>query len=162
MAGWFLLTGLGMGCVADRPQPGRPAPVSAAPAGVQELNVLAIPVAVDLDGRPGVDGFMIKIYASNRKRPKPLLLEEGQLEILMFEGIPPRSATPPVPLRVWKYTAAELRQFEIRSSIGSGYQLALSWGEAVPAGNKISVVARYIWEGGSITSAPSIIAVALK
>ena len=124
--------------------------------------MLAIPVAVDLDGRPGVDGFMIKVYASNRKRPKPLLLEEGQLEILMFEGIPSRTATLPAPLRVWKYSAAELRQFEIRSSIGSGYQLALAWGDAVPAGNKISVVARYVWDDRSIFSAPSIISVALK
>jgi hypothetical protein len=67
------------------------------------------------------------------------------------------------PRRTWRYTAEELQQYQIRTSIGIGYQLALQWGEAAPTQNKIAVLVRYIGEqGGVLTSAPSVIAVALK
>jgi hypothetical protein len=131
---------------------------------IDEINLLAIPVAVNLDGMPGVDGFVIKIYASSRKRPKPVAIEDGTIEIDMFDGIPTAAVgAPPKPLRTWKYTASELRPFLFQSSIGAGYEVAVAWGDAKPASNKIAVLVRYAPPSGTgITSAPSIISVVLE
>lgn len=152
------------GCVSDAPTGSRAARRVTPRGGIEEINVLAIPVGLNLDEKPGLDGFVIKIYASNRTRPKPMLLEEGTIDVLMFDGIPgittDRSA---LALRVWNYTAKEMEQFETRTSIGMSYQLALTWGEAKPASNKISILVRYTPPGGvPITSQPSIISIALK
>jgi hypothetical protein len=152
------------GCVSDRPAPPRPAKAATGTGGIEEINLLAIPVALNLDDAPGVDGFVIKIFASNRKRPKPLLIESGQIEIMMFDGVPIAvPGAPPQPLRVWKYSAAELKRFATEGSIGTSYQIAQRWGDAKPSSTRISVVVRYTTPaGGSILSAPSIISAALK
>lgn len=156
--------GFGLGCVSGGPST-QPRLQPAADSGpVDEINLLAIPVALNLDARPGPDGFVIKIYASNKKRPKPVPLENGTLEVLMFDGIPGTTAELSAPpLRTWTYPGDSLRQYEIRTSIGIGYQFAPQWGDAPPAQSRISVVARYTSrEGATVTSAPSIISVALK
>ena len=164
---WVLLFSVGSGCVSDpKPKP-RPHPsTNAAPAksGIQEINLLAIPVALNFDEKPGLDGFIIKVYAGNRRQPKPLPIENGQIEILMYDGIPGVTEGASLqPRKQWTYTADELRHYEIRSSIGMGYQFSPMWGDAQPVNNKIAVVVRYTSANGSvITSAPSFIAVTLN
>ena len=153
-----------LGCVSE-PKAGRAAaPSISNRGGIQEINLLAIPVALNLDDKPGLDGFVIKIYPGNRSQPKPLLIEEGAIEVFMFDGIPGvTTEASSEPRRVWNYTAQELRQYEIGSSIGPCYQLAPLWGDAKPTGSRISVIARYTApDGRSVTSAPSIISIALK
>ena len=39
---------------------------------IDSLNVLTFPVAVNLDSRPGSDGFAIKLYAGNDRQAKAL------------------------------------------------------------------------------------------
>ena len=77
---------------------------------------------------------------------------------MMYDGVPMAVAgAPPQPLRVWKYSAAELKRFVTEGSIGTSYQIAQRWGDARPASNRISVVVRYTTAaGGSILSAPSV------
>jgi hypothetical protein len=153
------------GCVSEGGKPPKKtvsAPVNT--GGIQEINVLAMPMALNFDAKPGPDGFIIKIYASNPKRPKPLFIEEGKVEIYMFDGVPGMTADATgEPRRIWAYTAAELIQFEIKSSIGPAYQFALLWGEAKPRGDRITVGVRYTPPSGrSIDSAPSVISVATQ
>src|SRR5262249_30873792 len=126
-----------------------------------EVNLLAIPVALNFDQKPGPDGFVIKVYATNRKRPKALPINRGKIDVLMFDGVPGVTEGASLqPRRTWTYTAEELKTFEIQGAIGTGYQLAPQWGDTVPAGNQISVVVRYSPpEGRPVTSAPSVIAV---
>ena len=151
-----------LGCVSSDATKKKPAqaPQTGGQA-ITEINLLAIPVALNFDQKPGPDGFVIKVFASNRQRPKPLEIESGRIEILMFDGAPGTAEGASFePKRVWNYTAQELRGLEVRSSIGIGYQITAIWGEAKPAGNKISVVVRYTGpSGGSVVSAPSVISV---
>jgi len=153
-----LMAGLAGGCVSEKPSRKPPA-VWDSGARIQELNLLAVPVAVNLDDRPGPDGFVIKIYAGSPKRPKPVPLEDGQIEVAMFDGIPGIGDAVSQPRRIWTYTAQELRPYQIETSIGIGYQLAVLWGDAKPTHDKITVVVRYTpARGQSLASAPSIIA----
>lgn len=158
-----LCLGAGVGCVTEsrNASAGTRGPSTAA---VEEINLLAIPVAVNLDQNPGLDGFVIKVYASNRSRPKPMIIGSGTIEVFMFDGIMGfTTAQDAAPRQTWQYSAAELKEFQIESSIGTAYQLALTWGESGPTGSKISVLVRYTPPQGSpVISAPSIISVALK
>ncbi|MHC1763558.1 MAG: hypothetical protein AB9869_04515 [Verrucomicrobiia bacterium] len=155
--------GVGAGCVTES----RNASTGSrglAQAAVEEINLLAIPVAVNLDQNPGVDGFVIKVYASSRSRPKPMNIGSGVIDVFMFEGIlGVTTAQNAAPRQTWQYSAAQMKEFQIESSIGTGYQLALNWGENGPTSSKISVLVRYTPPQGSpVISAPSIISVALK
>jgi hypothetical protein len=156
----FLLVILS-GCVSEKQA--KALPRTSGPAGggtIQEINLLAVPVALNMDEKPGPDGFVIKIYAGNRNRPKPFPIDEGKVEILMFDGIPGvTEGAARQPRRVWTYSAEQLKPFEIETSIGAGYELALNWGDAKPVFGKIAVVVRYTPpKGAPIASAPSVIA----
>jgi hypothetical protein len=128
--------------------------------GIAELVLIAAPVAVDLDGVPGADGFRIRIYASAAGRAKGVPISSGTLEIVMYDGIVSAAAgATATPLRTWQFTAEDLRGLAATSALGVGYPLALAWQKAVPAGSHISVIARYVpRRGPAIESAPSSIA----
>jgi hypothetical protein len=160
------LLGLGSwtGCVSEpEQQKPRPRPAEGSGSGIQEIEVLALPVALNLDQVPGPDGFIIKVFATNRKRPKSIPIESGKLEIVMYDGVPGVTGPlPPQPRRVWTYSAEQLKPFEIHSSIGVSYELAPLWGDAKPNGSRITVGVRYTAADGKvITSAPSVISVGL-
>jgi hypothetical protein len=150
------------GCVSESKGKKPAAIPEAGSQSIQEINVLAIPVALNFDERPGPDGFVIKVFASNRKRAKPLPIEKGSIEVLMFDGVPGMTEGASLqPKRIWSYSAEELKHFENTGSIGLAYQLAPLWGDAKPTGNNISVVVRYTApSGATIASAPSVISVA--
>jgi hypothetical protein len=156
-----LALGLAAGCVSEKQQKKiHPKSEPGGSTAIQEINLLAIPVALNFDDKPGPDGFVIKIYAGNRNRAKPFPIESGKIEVLMYDGIPGVTENASLkPRRVWTYTAEELRQSQIQSSIGTGYQLAPLWGDAKPIQDKIAVVVRYTpVNGPPLSSAPSIIA----
>lgn len=160
----LVAAGAWVGCVSDHPDRD-PRPLADAGNGpIDELNLLAIPVALNLDQVPGVDGFVIKVYASSRRNPKPVPIVAGSLDVLMYDGVPGIThPVPPEPRHTWHYSAPELKAFEIQTSIGTGYQLAPLWGDDKPVQNKISVLVRYTApQGQPLTSAPSVISVAIK
>jgi len=147
----------GFGCTSTKP------PASAAPraqdAGsrIIELNLLTMPVAVNLDGIPGVDGFAIRVYPSDGAHPKAQPIRSGALDILMYDGLV--SATDwrsRAPRQTWSFTAAELKQRAFSTAIGTGYKFALSWGNNPPSGNKLTILVRYQSPDGSVVySEPS-------
>jgi len=81
----FTLLGLIIGCAS--PKQKTPSPHANSEGPVDQLNMLAIPVALNFDQRPGPDGFVVKVYAGNRNRPRPVSILSGTLELLMYDGI---------------------------------------------------------------------------
>lgn len=124
---------------------------------VDQLHLLTIPVAINFDNVAGADGFAIKVYASRASDPKPVAIPRGTVEILMYNGVVRASDLATTkPLRTWSFSGDTLRDRQYRTSIGIGYQFALGWGEAKPAADRVTVVARHLSpEGPVISSLPS-------
>ena len=51
-----------------------------------QLNIITAPVGLNLDNRPGLDGFSVKVYANAGSNPKTVSIRSGMLEVLMFDG----------------------------------------------------------------------------
>ncbi len=118
---------------------------------IGEIHLFGIPVALDLDGRPGTDGIGVRLYASPSDRARGMPIKEGRLEILMFEGAVEAAALgTATPLRTWTFEAGQLAQFQSETSLGTGYQLALRWEENRPKGKAVTVVARYRSPAGAV------------
>jgi len=130
-----------------------------AAADISELNLLTLPVALNLDGAPGADGVAIKLYAVAPGAPKPGPIRSGEVEILLFDGLlAPNSTTLPPPARTWRFTAKQLKEWEVRAMVGTGYQLTLRWDRFVPKGERVTVVARYaLGKGRYLYSSPGVI-----
>jgi|GEM_PF-627654 len=151
------------GCTSGR-KASEPAMDRSTGDSITELNLLASPVALNLDGVPGPDGFVLKVYPGNAQRPKPLPITAGGLEILMFDGILQETdfATTQ-PRRVWRYTTSDLKRYEVKTSIGTGYHIDPRWGDAKPARDKVTILSRYMSpQGKAVYSAPSVISVTVK
>ena len=121
---------------------------------------MTMPVGLDLDGRPGVDGFSLKVYAGDAKNPKPIPITQGELEIVMWDGTLFGRTNLPPPLRVWKLPASDLSPYRFQSGIGIGYEFSLAWGTNQPTQRLITVAARYHSpEGRRVTSSPASVTV---
>jgi hypothetical protein len=131
--------------------PGKPVRAAFASSGrFTELNILTTPVGLDLDGRPGLDGFSVKVYANIAENPKPVPIRSGTLEIVMFDGTLFGRTNLPPPLHVWSFSSDQLREYEFKARIGTGYDLLLRWGSSVPTRRLITVGARYTAPDGQI------------
>jgi hypothetical protein len=127
---------------------------------VDQIRLVAIPVALNLDRRPGVDGFGVKVYGLSSSRAKPQQIRQGSIDILMYDGLLPLGTNALEPKCTWSYTATDLRQYELKSTIGLAYQIAPRWGTNRPAHTRITVMARYKPAADTvIESAPSVITV---
>lgn len=121
---------------------------------------MTMPVGLNLDNRPGVDGFTAKVYANDATNPKTIPIREGQLEIIAWDGtLFGRTNLPPA-LRIWTFDSADLRRFEFKAGIGTGYEFALRWGTNQPTKNLITVAARYTAPNGrQVASTPASVTV---
>lgn len=127
---------------------------------IVQLNLITVPVALDLDGQPGVDGIAVKLYANSATDPKAIRIREGTIEFLMFDGtFYGRTNEPPV-LRTFTFSSQQLRLHQFRSTIGYGYDFSLLWGTNLPTERTMSVGARYTApDGRSLVSRPSSVTV---
>lgn len=128
---------------------------------VESLHVLSVPVAVNFDNTPEPDGFAMTLFAKGPKSAKGIPLPGGVLEVSMYDGVYSDSIpATDQPLRVWRFKGAELKRHAGRSAVGSGYRFTLRWEEARPTQRQISLVARFVPDGGApVVSAPSSVAV---
>jgi hypothetical protein len=130
---------------------------------IVQLNLITVPVALDLDNQPGVDGISVKVYASAEANPKPVPIRAGSLELLLFDGPFHRQASQPPILKQFRFTPDELRPGEFTAKIGTGYQLSLAWGTNIPSQRIMSVAARYTHaDGQMVLSRPSSVTVLAK
>jgi hypothetical protein len=134
--------------------------VAYGPADITAVHIITLPVALNLDGKPGLDGFSLKVFANDAHNPKPVPIRSGTLEILAFDGTLARKTNLPPPLRIWSFSAEDLKRHEFRAGIGTGYEMTLAWGTNRPTQRMITLGARYTSPAGSVTlSHPSSITV---
>ena len=134
--------------------------VSASARDITELNMLAVPVALNLDGFPGPDTIAVKIYAGNLREASPVPITTGRIELLMFNGLLKRSTNAPVPLHTWTFPARQLKRFEYKASIGTGYELTASWTTNKPTASKVTLISRYLTDSAPpVYSSPSTISI---
>jgi hypothetical protein len=135
-------------------------------SGIEELHLFGLPVAVNMDSRPGADGFSVRVYASGTKEARGLVVRNGTLEILLFDGAFQAGEVPSQPpLRVWPFTADQLEPLASRNRLGVGYEFTLAWAGSPPTGKRITVYARYIPAGSNsraILSGPASISVNVR
>jgi hypothetical protein len=130
---------------------------------IVQLNVMTVPVALDLDGKPGPDGIAVKLYANNAHNPRAIRIREGTVEFVMFDGTFHGRTNPPPILHTVTYAAPQLRLHEFNSKIGWGYDFSLRWGTNLPTQRIMSVGARYTApDGSTIVSRPSSVTVLNK
>ena len=111
---------------------------------VDTIRLVTTPTARNFDGKPGADGFLIKVYALSRAAPKAIRISDGALELSLYEGVDPELVTADVPpLKTWRYEARELEAFPARSYVGISYTLILRWDDGTPVRGDVTLVARY-------------------
>jgi hypothetical protein len=146
------------GCAGRSPKPAAPAATDA--GQIDQIRLVAVPVALNLDRRPGLDGFGVKVYGLSHSHAKPQAIRRGNIEILMYDGLLPGGTNDVQPRCAWNYPASDLGQYEMISTIGLAYQFAPRWGDTKPTHNRITVIARYKPHADAIIeSAPSVITV---
>jgi len=160
----FLL--LLLGCVSD-PTPLKKKPVNLplpSRYSIDELHLLTMPAALNLDQTSGPDAFAVKVYAGSLSYPKPVPIREGTLEILMFDGVLKSGETASVkPLKIWQYTVAELKAHAFNTSIGICYQFTPQWGTNAPQQDRITIVGRYFSPSNAqIVTVPSTVEMNVK
>ncbi len=119
---------------------------------------------MNLDGIPGPDGIGVRVFASTAAKAHGMPITQGTLEILMFDGTPAADDTVETkPRKIWTFNPGELRGYMATTSLGTGYQFALAWGEDRPTQSRVTVIARLILpKQGIVSSDSSSISVAVK
>lgn len=145
---------LPIGCVSR--QAGAPRPP--ANTAIRELNLLAMPFAVNLDRLPGADGVAVKIFAIQGTAAKATPIRQGTLEITAYDGTI-ESMPPPEPFHVWRFDPAQLKPHAFQTVLGTGYNLILDWSPKTLTGSRVTVIGRYHPPAGEpVASAPSFVA----
>ncbi len=151
-AGLFLMTG----CAGPAGKPGTPV---AGVGPVRELNLLAMPSALNLNDKPGADGVAVKVFAVRQGGMKGVPIRSGWIEVLAYEGTF-EDAPPTKPFHEWRLNPDQLARSEIKTLMGTGYYLVLDWSPHILHGNRATIIARYLSDSGApVTSAPSYVAV---
>ena len=168
LSSWLLaagIAGLAAGCVEpdSGAGTGRQPSRFAAPSNssrVDEINLVTMPVPVNLESLPGIDGVVVKIYAVNYKYPHTQPIGAGALEVFLYDGLVRGAADETnSPLHRWEFPAAELPGYAITTTVGTGYSFRLGWGKDHPRGERITLVARYHPpQGPLVLSSPSYLA----
>lgn len=132
--------------------------------GIDEMHLFGSPVALRLHGSKVPNGLAVSVYANNSRVARGLAINEGTLEVLMFDSVlKPGDAAKQTPLHVWSFAARDLAKLEAKTSLGTGYRLVLEWGEDKPRSNSVTLVARYQTKGGTpVYSTPNAISVSSK
>lgn len=125
---------------------------------VTELHLFGLPVTLNMDAKPGADGFAVRVYATKNGAAKGALVTAGSIEILMFDGVVGTGdLANQTPQQTWKFSGRELGKYEEQTSLGHGYKFALRWNET-PKRKHITVLARFVpSKGEPIYSSPSTI-----
>jgi hypothetical protein len=136
---------------ATRTDSTRPTPAGA----ISELNLLGLPMAVNLDEQPGADGVVVKLFAVSLANPRAVPIRSGTLELIAYPGSPNPAALPP-PFHRWTFTPAELAPHAFTTALGTGYNLILDWKPRRFPADRVTIIARYQPDQGPpVTSAPS-------
>ena len=130
---------------------------------VDEVHLFGLPVTLNFDGKPGADGFAVRVFVTKGGGAKGSTIQSGALEVLMFDGVVGADAiATKEPKQIWKFTPKQLAPLREQTSLGDGYRFALRWSEA-PTHGHITVLARYVpMNGEPVFSSPSTITATAK
>ncbi len=130
---------------------------------VDEGDLFGLPGALNMDNKPGADGFAWRVLLTKTGSAKGSPVRDGAIEVLMFDGVVSvEKLVGESPAQTWHFTARELARYEEQSSLGRGYRFALQWREA-PTHGHLTVLARYApVKGEPVYSAPSTISAASR
>jgi len=107
---------------------------------IVEINLMAVPVGLNFDDSPSLDGVSLKLFFMTADYPKAVDVVDGEVEVLMFDGLfVSDNQSPPLKKR-WRFDVGELSRYGYESVLGYGYELNLPWGSDVPERNNVSVV----------------------
>lgn len=150
----FLAIGVTLAGCATRPV----APAPPRNAVITEVNLITMPVALNLNATPGADGVQLRVFLVAQGHSETVPIPAGRLEIVAYDGsLNPTSAT--TPFRVWRFNPDDLAPDAFTSAVGAGYNLILSWAPEILTHKRVTVVARYYPpKGPVVVSAPSSIA----
>lgn len=102
------------------------------------------PVALNWDGRPGPDGFQVRVFFF-ATGDLPVTVS-GTLEAQLFESEPGKNEGAVLegkPFKAWTYAPSDLNASLARTRYGWGYGLVLAWGEQAPKTQKVILRVRY-------------------
>ena len=130
---------------------------------VDGVHLFGLPITLNLDGKPGADGFAARVFVTKGGAAKGSKVETGSLEMMMFDGvIGADEVAAKEPDQVWKFTPHQLSPLREESSLGEGYRFTLRW-DKTPTRGHVTVVARYVpVKGGPVYSSPSTIPATIK
>ena len=141
------------GCASHQPAP----PVQQH-LTITEVNLVTMPVALNLNATPGADGVQIRVFFVAQDHSETVPITAGTLEITAYDGsVNPTSTMKP--FHNWNFDPNDLALDLFNSAIGTGYDLILSWAPRILTQKRVTVVARYLPpQGPVVVSAPSSIA----
>jgi len=120
-------------------------------ARVHKMEMQVFPAAIDLDGRPGADGWQVRVYLyrlSGSGRVEAVRVS-GTLELLLFDGqVAAEALLKARPRQQWSFSGPELRRRAVHGLAGWSYPLRLTWNRPVEPGRRVTLVARYKPPGG--------------
>lgn len=131
---------------------------------ITEVHLFGLPVAINLDNVPGPDAFSVRVYASNTGQSKGVAIRQGTLDLVLFDGaFAPNQPISGAPLRVWSFTAQQLKAVASENRLGTGYEFTLPWAGTPPTRNRVTVFARYRPKSGNpVLSGPSAISLSVR
>src|SRR5678815_522732 len=90
---------------------------------VDEVHLFGLPITLNLDGKPGADGFAVRVFVTKNGGAKGATVENGNLEVLMFDGVVGSDEiAAKEPNQVWKFTPRQLSQLREQASLGNSYR----------------------------------------
>lgn len=121
---------------------------------IAALHLFSSPAALNLDDDPEADGFPIKVYAVSRGAVKGRTIEEGQLEIRLYDGlVSGTELETKTPLFVHSFGPTELAQRAVSTPIGTAYDVLVRWDENPPRTPEVTVTVRWIAPDGRVVGA---------
>src|ERR1044071_4390260 len=87
---------------------------------VDEVHLFGLPVTLNFDGKPGADGFAVRVFVTKGGGAKGATIQSGNLEVLMFDGVvgADEIATKE-PGQIWKFTPHQLTALREQTSLGA-------------------------------------------
>lgn len=133
--------------------PPRPADI------VDRIEILSLPVAINLDNVQGADGVRLQVYLFQYAQAEPVTAA-GTLEFLLFDRkLGSGEAYAAEPFHAWSFQGETLAKYLARSMIGWNYSVELRWGDDKrPASATVTVLVRYTPPAGQpVYSSPVMI-----
>jgi hypothetical protein len=121
---------------------------------VDHIDLMAPPMASNLDREPGADGIQARVFLYSGKNTVQTVKGSGTLEVMLYDGrVGLQQAATLQPLRAWSFTPEELNAITFRWNGLWCYQMTLRWGQAEPRAAVVTLVARYTAPNGEVTYA---------